>query len=155
VNDPQRIQRALEVIQITGKPVQLKSKSTPWVPNPIKKIALTHYDRKVLHKRIEKRFHIMVEQGLPSEIDSLMSRYPIDIPAFRMIGYRQYIEGMKQGESIDFIIEKSIIATRQLAKRQLTWLRNQPGILWQGVDVEDLTNTAALIKNYMQFWLRK
>jgi len=147
VTDTQRIQRALEINYITGQPVTEK-KSECLFPNPLIKIALVHFDRKVLHQRIEKRFHIMVEQGLIEEIENLIAVYARDIPAFRMIGYRQFIDGLEQGDSIDTIIEKSIIATRQLAKRQLTWLRNQSGLLWYGVNNEDLAMTASSIADY-------
>ncbi|MGH1428422.1 MAG: tRNA (adenosine(37)-N6)-dimethylallyltransferase MiaA [Arenicella sp.] len=153
-NDPQRIQRALEIIELTGKPVVSLQKARPVIANPIFKVAMTHSDRKVLHQRIHQRFHIMMEQGLASEIDSLLEKYSRDIPAFRMIGYRQYIQGIDNNESIDSIVEKSIIATRQLAKRQLTWLRNQPNVLWQTVDAEKMMSTSQNLANYCQFWLQ-
>ena len=154
VNDPQRIQRALEIFRITGQPVKTELNPTKQIKNPILKIALYHHERKELHSRIEKRFKLMVEKGLTDEIVQLMSQYPPDIPAFRMIGYRQFIEGMNKNDHIDSMIEKSIISTRQLAKRQLTWLRNQAGILWVGVDKNDITNTANLIADCCDFWLR-
>ena len=153
-NDPQRIQRALEIIELTGKPVASLKNSKPVTANPIFKIAMTHSDRKVLHQRIHQRFHIMMEQGLSKEINTLLEQYSRDIPAFRMIGYRQYIQGIDSEETIDSIVEKSIIATRQLAKRQLTWLRNQPNVLWQAVDAEKMTSTSQNLANYCQFWLQ-
>ena len=153
-NDPQRIQRALEIIQLTGKPVVAKSLSKPLINNPIIKIAVYHNDRKVLHKRIEKRFNIMMEQGLAAEIDSLLNEFPREVPAFRMIGYRQYIDGIHNDETLDSIIEKSIIATRQLAKRQLTWLRNQSGLLWQDVNQQNLNQSGEFLAQYSQYWLQ-
>jgi len=154
VNDPQRIQRALEINIITGQPVADKTNSEPLINNPILKIAVYHNDRKVLHARIERRFKIMMEQGLDKEINILMQKYSKDIPAFRMIGYRQYIHGIENQETLDSINEKSIIATRQLAKRQLTWLRNQSGILWQSVDSENLAESSAYLAQYSQYWLQ-
>ncbi len=153
-NDPQRIQRALEIIELTGAPVTSLDQAKPVIANPIVKIAMTHYDRKDLHKRIKYRFHLMIDQGLASEIDNLLVNYPSDIPAFRMIGYRQFIQGIENNESIDSIIEKSIIATRQLAKRQLTWLRNQPSLLWQGVNADNLEETGKNLAVYSEFWLQ-
>ena len=152
VNDPQRIQRALEINIVTGKPVTNKTSSKPLINNPIVKIAVYHHDRKVLHRRIERRFEKMMKQGLDKEIDALLQQYSKEIPAFKMIGYRQYIHGIENKETLESINEKSIIATRQLAKRQLTWLRNQSGVLWQSVNKDNLTESSAFLAQYSLFW---
>ncbi len=154
INDPQRIERALEINILTGQPVTDKTSSEPLINNPILKIAVYHNNRKVLHSRIEHRFKIMMEQGLDKEIDTLLQQYPKDIPAFRMIGYRQYINGIENQETLDSINEKSIIATRQLAKRQLTWLRNQSGVLWQDVTKENLSPSSNFLAQYGLYWLQ-
>ena len=146
--DTQRIQRALEINLVTGTPVKQLNNSTSLLKNPILKTALFHTDRHKLHTRIKQRFSIMIENGLLDEITSLQQKYPKEIPAFRMIGYRQIIEGLDCNESLDSIIEKSIIATRQLAKRQLTWLRNQSNVLWVALDKLEIVDIAYTLNQY-------
>ena len=154
VNDPQRIQRALEINVLTGRPVADKTSSKPLIKNPIVKIAVYHNDRKKLHRRIERRFELMMKQGLDKEIDGLLQQYSKEIPAFRMIGYRQFIQGKESQETLDSINEKSIIATRQLAKRQLTWLRNQSGVLWQNINKKNLAKSSVFLAQYSLFRLQ-
>lgn len=151
-SDPQRIQRALEIIEITGEPVADLTLSESPLKNPLIKTALVHPNRKFLHKRIEQRFDIMMEQGLLKEIKELTSQYPKEISAFRMIGYRQLIEGIDSGESLDSMIEKSIIATRKLAKRQLTWLRNQSNVLWFALNGLETSEVSHILANYYGDW---
>lgn len=136
-NDPQRIQRALEVYEITQKPMSKlfeisneKSKSID--DYQIHTFALSPPDRLVLHQKIEQRFHQMLEAGLVAEVEALFKRgdLTIDMPSMRAVGYRQ-VWGYLAGEyPYDEMVDKAIAATRQLAKRQLTWLRSLSDITW-------------------------
>jgi|TARA_B110000971_G_scaffold53311_1_gene54231 tRNA dimethylallyltransferase len=128
-NDSQRIQRALEVFQISGQTLSslqaIKSINNNIDPT---KFILNVQDRQELHKRIEQRFHLMLQNGLIEEVEALKSRpdLHLNMPSMRCVGYRQvwqYLEGQLK---YDEMIFKSIVATRQLAKRQMTWLRKQP-----------------------------
>ncbi len=128
-NDPQRISRALEVYEMTGtamSQLQKEQKAEP-LPYQVLKLALIPSDRALLHQRIEKRFSQMLEQGFIDEVKTLRNRGDLhqDLPAIRAVGYRQvweYLDGI-----IDYteMQERGVIATRQLAKRQLTWLRSE------------------------------
>jgi len=131
-NDAQRIQRALEIVVTGGKPVAYyNAKRKPPVRNPLLKIALSFSDRGVLHDRIEKRFDIMLESGLQAEIEELLnSGVDATSASMKMIGYRQLLEFLRGDTSYNDMRLKGIAATRQLAKRQLTWLRNQNNVLW-------------------------
>jgi len=131
-NDAQRIQRALEIVLETNETVaQQNIKTKPPIGHPLLKIALTFSDRKYLHKRIEQRFDIMLESGLQSEVEKLLFEgVERDSTAMKMIGYRQMLEFL-DGDITDRVMrDKGIAATRQLAKRQLTWLRNQANVVW-------------------------
>ena len=144
-NDGQRIQRALEIIELSGeRPSQLnviqKRKNIQY--NLIK-IALTPSDRKVLHQRIACRFGQMLAMGLLDEVSELrnIGALSAEMPVVRSVGYRQvwqYIDGELEYRQM---IDSGIAATRRLAKRQLTWLRNQSGITWLDSTSKDL-NTA-------------
>ncbi|WP_165007917.1 tRNA (adenosine(37)-N6)-dimethylallyltransferase MiaA [Neisseria yangbaofengii] len=130
-NDSQRIERALEVFMLTGKPLSRhfteQSARTP--PLDLYAIALIPENRALLHAQIGKRFEQMLARGFLDEMQILKNRYPELMPdstAMRCVGYRQawdYLDGLTD---YDTFIEKGIIATRQLAKRQLTWLRKIP-----------------------------
>lgn len=132
VNDAQRIQRALEIVLESGKTVAEHNRPQPnRLKNPILKIALSFSDRKVLHQRIEQRFDIMLEQGLQGEVEGLLADgVRPDASSMRMIGYRQMLEFLAGDCSQSEMRLRGIAATRQLAKRQLTWLRNQSNLLW-------------------------
>ena len=144
--DPQRIQRALEIIAMTGERVVPLGNKKP-INNPIVKIALTFSDRKILHQRIALRFQMMVDAGLITEVEGLLAKkIALSAPAFRMIGYRQVIEFLEGKTTLDRMIEMGTIATRQLAKRQLTWLRNQSDMVW-------LVNDQHLINKNYEFLL--
>jgi tRNA dimethylallyltransferase len=127
-NDPQRIQRALEVFEITGEPQSalFAKPQTDTFPYRAIKIVLTIADRPVLHERIAARFHQMLELGLMDEVERLFRRGDLhpDLPAIRAVGYRQLWEYLAGKTDYDTMLDKGIAATRQLAKRQLTWLRN-------------------------------
>ncbi|MDO9053890.1 MAG: tRNA (adenosine(37)-N6)-dimethylallyltransferase MiaA [Gallionella sp.] len=129
-NDTQRIQRAMEIYRITGQPMSelLKHQEEAVLPYQITSIALTPSDRSVLHQRIATRFKQMLEQGLLEELRALREKYTLhpELPAMRCVGYRQAWEYMEGRIDKAQLIETGIIATRQLAKRQLTWLRSMP-----------------------------
>jgi len=130
-NDAQRIQRALEVFRLTGKPMSGFTGRNRAKPRfHILGIALVPGDRAKLHRRIEERFAAMLRVGLVDELAALRSRYPLtpDLPSMRSVGYRQawqYLEGAFDREGL---LAQGIYATRQLAKRQLTWIRSTPDV---------------------------
>lgn len=138
--DAQRIQRALEIVIQSGmKVAEHNSKRRPAISNPMLKIALAYSDRSYLHQRIEQRFDLMLEQGLQKEVEALLEAgVDPQTPAMRMIGYRQMLEFLeydRTSKSVRHMAEKElrlkgVAATRQLAKRQLTWLRNQSNVVW-------------------------
>ncbi len=131
-NHSQRIQRALEVYRISGVPMSVL-RSEPNVGSvaqrySIKQIALLPNNRKLIHRRINVRFRKMMETGFEAEVRALFQRGDLhaDLPAIRSVGYRQIWQHLQGQCSLDEAVEKGIIATRQLAKRQITWLRNWP-----------------------------
>jgi tRNA dimethylallyltransferase len=130
-NDAQRIQRALEVWELTGRPLSEQQRGAPAsLPFAVKAYALIPEDRAELHRRIAERFARMLADGLVEEVADLRKRYALHsgLPSMRCVGYRQ-AWGYLEGEfSRDELRDKGIAATRQLAKRQLTWLRSLPGI---------------------------
>ncbi|HCP78078.1 MAG: tRNA (adenosine(37)-N6)-dimethylallyltransferase MiaA [Pusillimonas sp.] len=130
-NDSQRIQRALEIYRITGRPMsqwladQPPVQKAPW--NYVT-ISLEPSDRSVLHDRIAQRYQAMIEAGLVAEVQALFNRGDLNesMPSIRCVGYRQIWACLKGEVDLPTAIEQAIAATRQLAKRQLTWLRAQP-----------------------------
>jgi tRNA dimethylallyltransferase len=126
--DAQRIQRALEVFELSGKSMSSLYKETEQTALPYRllKLALVPSDRKVLHQRIADRFDAMLAQGFLDEVRRLREEYPDlgpESPAMRCVGYRQALEFLDGKVDKAEFREKGIAATRQLAKRQLTWLR--------------------------------
>ncbi len=126
-NDPQRIQRALEVYEITGKPLTEIINEASDQPLPYRKIKLiiAPQERKTLHDKIALRFQLMLQNGLLEEVEQLYYRGDLDesMPAVRAVGYRQAWAYLQGRYDYDMMTEKGIVATRQLAKRQFTWLR--------------------------------
>lgn len=131
-NDSQRIQRAMEIFHLTGKPMaQLIALATPAdLPYRLVSIALLPGDRGALHQRIAQRFGQMLDLGLIEEVQRLRDRYALnaDLPAMRCVGYRQVWQYLEGEFGLDALREKAVAATRQLAKRQLTWLRATAGL---------------------------
>ena len=129
MNDPQRVQRALEVYEISGKPLTsfFQADEGEDLPYAYTKIIIEPKQRHSLHDKIAERFKLMLAQGLIDEVEALRQRDDLDesMPSIRCVGYRQ-VWSYLQGE-YDFaeMQEKGIVATRQLAKRQLTWLRKE------------------------------
>jgi len=139
-NHSQRIARALEVYRITGQPLsqqianqQQGMGGSPPLTNDYRvvQLALIPDDRKVLHKAIEQRFMEMLSAGLIAEVEKLLARgdLSVDLPSMRAVGYRQVWAYLAGEYSYDQMIEKACAATRQLAKRQLTWLRSWPDLV--------------------------
>ncbi|APD50692.1 tRNA (adenosine(37)-N6)-dimethylallyltransferase MiaA [Francisella hispaniensis FSC454] len=127
-NDQQRIFRALEVIMITGKKYSelVKTSKIGGLEEELKLCALVPNDRSILHKNIEVRFKQMLDQGFLDEVQNLRKNPNLtkETTAIRSVGYRQAWEYLDGDISYDEFVEKGIVATRQLAKRQLTWIRN-------------------------------
>ncbi len=129
--DAQRIQRALEVWRITGKPLSaLHGQAARDLPFEVKGLALVP-ERPVLHERIARRFAAMLRLGLVEEVESLKEKYRLSasMPSMRAVGYRQVWEYLEGRFDKAALAEKGIVATRQLAKRQLTWLRSFPDVV--------------------------
>ncbi|HXF46812.1 MAG TPA: tRNA (adenosine(37)-N6)-dimethylallyltransferase MiaA [Burkholderiaceae bacterium] len=125
-NDSQRIQRALEVYELTGTPMSALLAATERPPLALATIALLPQDRAALHARIERRFDAMLAAGFLDEVRALMARGDLhpDLPALRAVGYRQAWEHLARGTPVEEFRAAAIAATRQLAKRQITWLRS-------------------------------
>lgn len=148
-NDPQRIQRALEIIALTGKIASgFVRSSTPRLPYRVIKLALYPNNRAWLHERIAQRFQQMLDLGFLEEAKALFALPGLtpELPSLRTVGYRQ--AGLFLSGKINYheFVDKAIAATRQLAKRQLTWLRAETD-LWQidcSVEVDDESILASL-----------
>ena len=133
-NDRQRIQRALEVIERTGRPLSAQHSQDlrGATRSEYLRLVLAPSDRAALGRRIAQRFDSMLRQGLLDEMRALRARGDLhaELPAMRLIGYRQLWNHLESGASLAEAVEKAVIATRQLARRQLTWLRAEPGAEW-------------------------
>lgn len=133
-NDPQRIQRALEVYLLSGQPWTVLCRKTPAAALPYRliKIILAPGDRAALHRRIAARFATMLEQGLVEEVRALYGRADLgpEKPAIRSVGYRQVWDYLAGRTGFDEMARRGVVATRQLAKRQMTWLRAEQGAHW-------------------------
>lgn len=132
--DSQRLQRALEVYELTGKPLSQwhREQEAQSLPYRLTSLALAPVDRAILHERIALRFVRMLEDGFLDEVKSLYARPDLttSLPSVRSVGYRQAWSYLDGELSYDDMVERGIIATRQLAKRQLTWLRSWPDVHW-------------------------
>ena len=153
-SDTQRIQRALEIVLTSGCTVaEHNTQRKPPISNPLVKIALSFSDRAVLHNRIERRFDIMLEQGLQAEVEALLeSGVDQDTSSMKMIGYRQMLLYLNDQLTFDEMRFKGVVATRQLAKRQLTWLRNQRNLIWwvdEGLETKEFQPLMTLIKHFL------
>ncbi|MFP4561451.1 MAG: tRNA (adenosine(37)-N6)-dimethylallyltransferase MiaA [Thiohalorhabdus sp.] len=130
--DGQRILRALEVCEATGRPLSelQREEGLPSADFPILRLALWR-PREELWRRIEARFRAMLEGGLEEEVRALVQAgVDPDAPALRSVGYRQVREHLEGRRSREELLEAGVVATRRLAKRQLTWLRREPGVEW-------------------------
>ncbi len=154
-HDGQRIQRALEVYKVTGVPLseQQASRQSGLAQYTIYSLALAPDDRSVLHARIAARFMQMLSEGLLEEVRCLYARgdLSLETPAMRAAGYRQVWEHLSGQLSYKEMEQRGIIATRQLAKRQLTWLRHWPDIHWFDSEMPGLTEkVAAFVETLVQ-----
>ena len=147
--DPQRISRALEVFRVSGRPIsvwQREGERSPRLPYRVLKLALAPTDRAVLHARIALRFEQMLEQGLIDEVRELTadSRLHPDLPSMRAVGYRQTWQFLRGEIDLSQLRAQGIAATRQLAKRQLTWLRGELDLRWFDPDTQRASLNQAL-----------
>ncbi len=140
-NDPQRIIRALEVWRVSGQSMtehrahqalQKQASNSGHLPYNVATFAIAPQQRSVLHERIAQRFQLMLEQGFLAEVEALWQRGDLhaDLPSIRAVGYRQAWAYLQGDYTYDEMIERGIIATRQLAKRQFTWLRSWADVHW-------------------------
>lgn len=153
-NDSQRIQRALEVFRLTGIPMselQSRAPQSAGFPYRALKIGLAVDDRAALHQRIAERFDSMLELGLIDEVIALRNRYALtpDLPSMRCVGYRQAWQFVDGEIDRNALRDTGIAATRQLAKRQLTWLRGMKEV--ETVDCLNTDLTATVEKRCAQF----
>lgn len=143
-NDPQRIQRALEVYEITGRSLTEWFQHQPREParSHLLKIAIAPRERAELHQRIAQRWYIMEAAGLIDEVRELRAKYSLtaDMPAMRAVGYRQVWEYLDGAYDAAELAQRGIAATRQLAKRQYTWLRRESGLLWYDLSDREMTH---------------
>lgn len=133
-NDPQRIQRALEVQRLTGRPLSRlqHEQSAPALPWRLLKLVVAPADRALLHARIEQRLAAMLAAGFLAEVARLRARGDLsgDCPALRAVGYRQAWQHLDGAFDQEEMVRRALAATRQLAKRQLTWLRRETDATW-------------------------
>ena len=133
-NDPQRVQRALEVYRATGQPMTHWQQAASQEPALYEwwSVAITPPPREILRERIAQRFHTMLAEGLLEEVQALFERGDLspDLPAMRAVGYRQVWHYLAGEYDYDTMVQKAITASCQLAKRQLTWLRRWPRCHW-------------------------
>jgi tRNA dimethylallyltransferase len=133
-NDPQRIQRALEVYMVSGRPLtelqqERTESSLPYRPV---KLVQAPWSREELRERIALRFERMLELGFEQEVRELLEKYDLtpDLPSMRSVGYRQMLGYIRGDLEYDEMVRTGITATRQLAKRQMTWLRREKNAIW-------------------------
>lgn len=147
-NDPQRTLRALEVWELTGEPLsQLQAKAArDALPYRVLKLARAPRERAVLRERIARRFQAMLAQGFEDEVRTLLARGDLspDLPSMRSVGYRQMLEYLRGEVDHSQMTERAIAATRQLAKRQMTWLRSEADLHWLFDDGEPLAEALRL-----------
>ncbi len=148
-HDPQRIVRALEVYQVTGKPISYWWQQPPALNTvPMMNIGLLP-DREALPARIEARFHAMLQQGFLEEVAQLYARGDLHeaLPAIKSVGYKQAWQYLAGQLHYDEMVARAIIATRQLAKRQFTWLRSWPNLQVVFAESPDVLNQVKKIIN--------
>ncbi len=145
-NDRQRIQRALEIIELTGRPLAEfhARRRAPTLLGPLVKLALNPPARPELLARISQRFHALMADGCLNEVERLHARGDLhaDLPSIRAVGYRQLWMHLQGECSLDEAVARGIAATRQFAKRQLTWLRSETDLQWLDPSASDLIDQA-------------
>ncbi|MDX1698665.1 MAG: tRNA (adenosine(37)-N6)-dimethylallyltransferase MiaA [Thiohalobacterales bacterium] len=155
-NDPQRIQRALEVFELTGRPIsdfhdRGRAADLPYKPL---KLVLAPADRELLQARIAARLRAMLDAGFIDEVRALYRRRDLDdrLPAMRAVGYRQVRAFLAGQTGHDEMVRQAIIATRRYAKRQLTWLRSERDTAWFAAENPDVSGE---IRHYLQVRLQQ
>ena len=153
-NDTQRIQRAMEVILVTGRPMSelLRAEHQGVVAEALS-VVVSPAERAVLHERIGLRFDGMLEAGLVDEVRRLMTHPKIQrsLPALRSVGYRQTWDYLAGDITLELLPEKGKAATRQLARRQLTWLRSESDAVWLDPTESDFSSRLAnLVKEHLK-----
>ncbi|AOU99545.1 tRNA (adenosine(37)-N6)-dimethylallyltransferase MiaA [Acidihalobacter yilgarnensis] len=152
-NDPQRLQRALEVIRLTGRPLSSQqSGGVAGLPYRLLRLGLVPDDRESLHRRIRQRFEKMLVEGLINEVADLYHRGDLNpaLPSMRAVGYRQiwcYLAGEWDRQTM---IEKAVVATRQLAKRQMTWLRGDHALIRVNAEAVELSKLSAQVAQFIE-----
>ncbi len=147
-NDPQRLSRALEVYRISGKTLtELTQTKGDQLPFRVKQFAIAPKERTELHRRIELRFEKMLKMGFEDEMKALHARDDLhpDLPSIRCVGYRQMWDYLDGNTTLDDAIFRGICATRQLAKRQITWLRSWDNLTW--LDSEHIDQALETVSN--------
>ncbi|MEF1284736.1 tRNA (adenosine(37)-N6)-dimethylallyltransferase MiaA [Vibrio sp. M250220] len=147
-NDPQRLSRALEVYRISGKTLtELTQTKGDSLPFRVKQFAIAPKERAELHRRIELRYEKMIEAGFEEEMRALYARQDLhpDLPSIRCVGYRQMWDYLDGNCTLDDAIFKGVCATRQLAKRQITWLRSWDNLTW--LDSENIEQALETVSN--------
>lgn len=132
-NDPQRIQRALEVWELTGRPISsLQAAPGDALPYGLVKLVCAPAGRDLLRERIERRFQAMLAAGFEAEVQRLLDRGDLapDLPSLRSVGYRQMVAHLLGEYDHATMVARAVQATAQYAKRQMTWLRAEPGATW-------------------------
>lgn len=145
-NDPQRITRALEVFELSGRSMSdlYREQQVQKIPYTVRKLVVSPLERSILHGRIAQRFQIMLQQGFMDEVRCLFARdaLSLELPSMRAVGYRQAWLHLLGEYDQQTMIDKAIVATRQLAKRQYTWLRSEKEAIWLDSLSEDLLDQA-------------
>lgn len=153
-NDSQRVQRALEIFYSSGKPmsVWLSEQTRQQSTEQYITLSLEPAERSWLHARIAQRYHAMLEQGLLAEVQALHQRSDLHpgLPSIRCVGYRQIWSYLDDEVSLELAIEQAIAATRQLAKRQLTWLRSEPERL--RFECESANTPEHILQTVKNYW---
>jgi tRNA dimethylallyltransferase len=151
--DPQRIQRALEVYEITGRPLSELTGSgmRSELPFRLLKLARAPEERAILHRRIEQRFLKMLGLGFEQEVRALWARGDLtrEMPSMRCVGYRQMLKYLSGEYTFEEMVQRGIIATRQLAKRQLTWLRSEHAIHWIDDRGDPIDRAVCLVNEHL------
>ncbi|MEA3275721.1 MAG: tRNA (adenosine(37)-N6)-dimethylallyltransferase MiaA [Pseudomonadota bacterium] len=159
-HDPQRIQRALEVYEITGRPMSLLVREDAGrgdLPYRLLKLVRAPRERQTLHRRIEQRFGHMLELGFESEVRTLWARGDLtqEMPSMRSVGYRQMLKYLFGEYTYQEMVQRGIIATRQLAKRQFTWLRAERDSRWLFDDAGPLDEACRALEAEETKWMTK
>ena len=167
INDRQRIQRALEVYRLSGRPISewhsADSQASDYrfidasgAPFRFVKVALVPEPRAALHGRIEERFRRMLEQGFVKEVAKLHARPGLarSSPSMRAVGYRQLWSWLDGDYGLDEAVDRALAASRQLAKRQLTWLRQEPGLsLVNPLEPRESGTILSMVERQMDKWM--